>query len=99
MAKMEIYTVDELMDINDSLMDYLGDEQGHKVVANLMAAGDRCKEVIEALENRGDGIREALAAAHIDIDEAQWVQFIASWIASYIIEYEEPTAIENEAWN
>ena len=97
MAKMEIYTVNELMDINDSLMDYLGDEQGYKVVANLMAAGDRCKEVIEVLENRGNGMREALAAAHVDIDEAQWVQLIASWIASYVIEYEEPTEVK-EGW-
>lgn len=95
--KVDIRTVDELMNINDSLMEYLGDEQGYKVVANLMAAGDRCKEVIEALENRGNGMREALAAADIDIDEAQWVQFIVSWIASYIIEYEEPTEVK-EGW-
>lgn len=95
--KVDIRTVDELMEINDSLMEYLGDEQGYKVVANLMAAGDRCKEVVEALENRSNDMREALAAAHVDIDEAQWVQLIASWIASYIIEYEEPTEIK-EGW-
>lgn len=97
--KVNIRTVDELMEINDSLMEYLGDEQGYKVIANLMAAGDRCKEVVEALENRGNGMREALAAAHVDIDEAQWVQLIASWIASYVIEYEEPVMIEDDAWN
>ena len=97
--KVDIRTVDGLMEINDSLMEYLGDEQGYKVITNLMAAGDRCKEVIEALENRGNGMREALAAADVDIDEAQWVQLIASWIASYVIEYDgEPTLIEQEGW-
>lgn len=97
MAKMDIYTVDELMGINDSLMEYLGDEQGYKAVANLMAAGDRCKEVVEALENRGNDMREALAAADIDIDEAQWVQLIVFWIASYVIEYEESAEVK-EGW-
>lgn len=99
MAKLNVYSVDELMEINDSLMEYLGEEQGYKVVADLMAAGDRCKQAVQALEGRDEEMREALVAANIDIDEAQWVQLVASWIASYIIEYEEPTAIENEAWN
>lgn len=97
--KVDLYTADELMGINDSLMEYLGDKQGYKVVDNLMAAGDKCKEVIEALENRNNDLRKVLTAAHADIDETQWVQLVASWIASYIIEYEEPVMIEDDAWH
>ena len=97
--KVDLYTVDELMGIDDSLIEYLGDKKGHKVIDNLTAAGDKCKEVIEALENRNNDLRKVLAAAHADIDETQWVQLVASWIASYIIEYEEPVIIEDDAWH
>ena len=96
--KVDIYTVGELMEINDSLMDYLGDEQGYKVVANLMAAGDRCKEVIEALENRGNGLYDALAAADINIDDANWTKLIASWIVSYVVEAEDVVE-KYQAWD
>ena len=96
--KVDIYTVNELMDINDSLMDYLGDEQGYKVVANLMAAGDRCKEVIEALENRGGSLYDALAAADININDANWTKFIASWIVSYVVEAEDVVE-KYQAWD
>lgn len=98
MANMEIYSVEELMTINDSLMEYLGDEQGYRAVANLMAAGDRCKEVVKALENRSSDIYAALAAADVNVEDANWTKLIASWIVSYVIEYEEPVAIENESW-
>ena len=97
--KVDIYTVDELMGINNSLREYLGDKQGYKVVTNLIAAGDKCKEVVEALEDRNNDLREVLTAAHADIDETQWVQFVTSWIASYVIEYEEPVMIEYDAWH
>lgn len=96
--KVDIYTVNELMDINDSLMDYLGDEQGYKVVSNLMAAGDRCKEVIETLENRGDCLYDALAAADINIDDANWTKLIASWIVSYVVEANDVVE-KYQAWD
>ena len=96
--KVDIYTVGELMEINDSLMEYLGDEQGYKVVANLMAAGDRCKEAVEALENCGNGLYDALAAADINIDDANWTKLIASWIVSYVVEAEDVVE-KYQAWN
>lgn len=98
--KIEILNLDDLIEVNDAIGAIVTKDRAPIVEAKLAKAGDLVREVMMELSDSAERLRPLAQMANVDIDEYDWLKFVLTWVATYVVEDDgEPTLIEQEGWN
>lgn len=98
--KIEILNLDDLIEVNDAIGAIVMEDRAPVVETKLAKAGDLVREAMMELSDGAERLRPLAQMANVDVDEYDWLKFVLTWVATYVVEDDgEPTLIEKEGWN